>query len=194
MREKLAGNILTEGATAGEIRIGPGGDYENLDDAAHDLRQGIPAYLRKDLVVLVGEELIGTRTGTFYKKWGNTPSEKSGVDQALSLMGGMPWETPSFIPDRAMVVTSYKNLSIYTSLVPGVVTSRTSLKKTVGKISTPATKATWSKSPALSQAWNSRTATSRCRTRLAMAGNSLPYFAQRGWPGCPLTHLLPLEE
>lgn len=113
MREKLAGNILTEGATVGEIHIGPGGDYENLDDAAHDLRQGIPTYLRNNLVVLVGEELIGTRTGTFYKKWGNTPSEKAGVDQALSLMGGMPWDSPSFIPDRTMIVTSYQNLSIY---------------------------------------------------------------------------------
>ncbi|WP_419787324.1 phage major capsid protein, P2 family [Pseudodesulfovibrio sp.] len=115
MRDNLPGNILTGGAVAGEIRIGTmdGADYANLDDVAHDLRQGIPSYLRKDLVVLVGEDLIGARNGILYKKWADTPSEKAGIAQAMASIGGMPWDTPSFFPDSTMVVTSYKNLSIY---------------------------------------------------------------------------------
>ncbi|MBI9080281.1 MAG: phage major capsid protein, P2 family [Pseudodesulfovibrio sp.] len=113
MREFNPANILTGGATADVIKIGPGGDYENLDVAAHDIMLGIPEYLRKDLVVMIGADLIGTRNGVLYKQWANTPSEKAGISQAMSLIGGMPWETPSFIPGRAMVVTSHNNLSIY---------------------------------------------------------------------------------
>ena len=40
MRDNKAGNIITEGATAGAIRIGAGGDYANLDDAVSDMKIG----------------------------------------------------------------------------------------------------------------------------------------------------------
>lgn len=115
MRENLSGNLLTEGANEGEIRIGAmdGADYANLDEAANDLRDAIPSYLRKDLIVLIGESLISQRNGVLYKQWAGTPSEKAGIAQAMSTIGGMSWNTPSFFPDSAMVVTSYKNLSIY---------------------------------------------------------------------------------
>lgn len=114
MREKRPANILTQGALApGEIRIGKDGDFLNLDHAVSDLLQGIPKYLRKNLMVLVGDELVSAEHAGLYKAIGGTPSEKVLATQSMSLMGGQPWMTPSNFPGRGLVVTPLSNLSIY---------------------------------------------------------------------------------
>lgn len=113
MREKLAANILVEGATAGEIRIGAGGDFSSIDHAVADLKQGIPKHLRKDLVVMVGDELVGTETTGLFKTIADDPVKKLAATESLSLFGGLPWDTPSNFPGRGLVITPYKNLSIY---------------------------------------------------------------------------------
>ncbi|ADU61471.1 MAG: phage major capsid protein, P2 family [Pseudodesulfovibrio sp.] len=113
MRAHLPANILIEGATTGEIRIGTTGDFANLDHAVSDLLQGIPRYLRKGLITLVGDELISHEHAGLYKAIGNTPSEKVLATQSLSLLGGLPWMTPSNFPGRGLVITPLKNLSIY---------------------------------------------------------------------------------
>ncbi|GAB6177952.1 phage major capsid protein, P2 family [Desulfobaculum senezii] len=114
MREKCPGNVLQEGATAGELRIGEGGDYINLDVAVNDLLQGIPLYLRKDLQVLVGDELIAQERAALFAAVGGKPTEKNAMNTALAVLGGLPWQTPSNFPGRGLVITSTKNLSIYT--------------------------------------------------------------------------------
>lgn len=113
MRDNLPGNILSEGGTVGEIRIGADGDYVNLDHAVSDLVQGIPKYLRKNLMVLVGDELVSVEHAGLYKAIGGTPSEKVLATQSMSLMGGLPWMTPSNYPGRGLVITPLSNLSIY---------------------------------------------------------------------------------
>lgn len=113
MRDNLAANILTEGGTAGEIRIGTGGDFVNLDHAVADLLEGIPAYLRADLVVMVGSELLAEEKSVLFKAIGQTPSEKTLAAAALSTFGGLPAVSPSNFPARGLVITSYDNLSIY---------------------------------------------------------------------------------
>jgi P2 family phage major capsid protein len=113
MRDKKAANILTEGATEDEIRIGAGGDYENLDHAVADLTEGIPEYMRQDLVALVGSELVGMEKSTVYKTFGQTPSEKALAAASLVSFGGLSWKTPNNFPARGLVITSLKNLSIY---------------------------------------------------------------------------------
>lgn len=113
MRENKPENILSAGSVAGEIRIGEAGDYLNLDHAVSDLLQGIPKYLRKNLMVLVGDELVSTEHSGLYKAIGNTPSEKVLATRSMSLMGGQPWMTPSNFPGRGLVVTPLNNLSIY---------------------------------------------------------------------------------
>ena len=114
MRDNMPANILTEGATVGEIRIGIGGDFENLDHAVSDMVQGIPEYLRKNLIVLVGDELVSKEHAGLYKAIGGTPSEKVLATQSMSLMGGLTWMTPSNFPGRGLVITSLDNISIYT--------------------------------------------------------------------------------
>lgn len=113
MREKLPANVLTQGATANEIRIGAGGDFINLDHAIADLVEGIPQYLRKDLVALVGSELVGIEKSNLYQAIGSTPTEKTEATESLKKFGGLSYVTPNNFPPRGIVITSLKNLSIY---------------------------------------------------------------------------------
>lgn len=113
MREKRVANLLVEGGAAGAIKIGAGGDFTSIDHIVSDLKQGIPKYLRKDLVVLIGDELVGTETTGLYKTISDDPVKKLAATDSLSLFGGLPWDTPSNFPGRGLVITPYKNLSIY---------------------------------------------------------------------------------
>ncbi|MGB3222536.1 MAG: phage major capsid protein, P2 family [Desulforhopalus sp.] len=113
MRDKLPANILTEGGTVGEIRIGTDGDFLNLDHAVADLVEGIPQYLRQDLVVLIGSELMAQEKSVLYQAIAAAPTEKTLATASLSTFGGIPAATPNNFPARGLVITSYKNLSIY---------------------------------------------------------------------------------
>ncbi|MGL1932189.1 MAG: phage major capsid protein, P2 family [Desulfotalea sp.] len=113
VREGLPANILTEGAISGELRIGPGGDFVNLDEAISDLVEGIPQYLRAGLVALVGSDLVGREKSALYKAIANKPTEKNEATESLKSFGGLPYETPSNFPARGIVITSFDNLSIY---------------------------------------------------------------------------------
>ncbi|WP_155891386.1 P2 family phage major capsid protein [Oleidesulfovibrio alaskensis] len=50
MRDNLPANILSQGNTANELRIGAGGDWANLDIAVNDMLQGIPQYTQTTTV------------------------------------------------------------------------------------------------------------------------------------------------
>lgn len=113
MRDNLPANILVQGATEGEIRIGEGGDWPNLDVAVNDLLQGIPEYMRQNLVALIGADLIAHEKSALYAAVGSQPTEKALLGHSLTTFGGLPWETPSNFPARGLVITSYNNLSIY---------------------------------------------------------------------------------
>lgn len=113
MRDNKTENIVSHGGVADALRIGPDGDYENLDLAANDLLQGIPKWKRHDLVVLVGDELITHERTMLLKAVKNIPTEKNAMNTAMTTIGGLPWLTPSNYPGRGLVITSLKNLSIY---------------------------------------------------------------------------------
>ena len=115
IRDAIPQNILAEGETTGELRIGSedGADWANLDVAVNDLVQGIPTYMRTGLVALIGTELIAREKAALLAQMGRTPTEKAAINSALVSFGGLPWESPSNFPARGLVVTSYDNLSIY---------------------------------------------------------------------------------
>lgn len=106
-----------EGATANEIRIGAGGDFENLDSAVHALLQMINPVHRKskDLVVFIGDELLAAEQARLYASQGRTPSEKERIANILvtKTYANLPAETPTGFPGRGLMITSYSNLSIY---------------------------------------------------------------------------------
>lgn len=120
LRRDAAARVLKNGGTedaprVDEIRIGAGGDYENLDCAVHDAVQGIPLHKRVGLVAIIGDELIAQDKGKHYAKNAHTPSEKDKVEmaQVINTYGGLPSFQVSFFPPRGILVTSFDNLSHY---------------------------------------------------------------------------------
>lgn len=120
LRRDAPARVLKDGGTADaprvdEIRIGAGGDYENLDCAVHDAVQGIPLHKRVGLVAIIGDELIAQDKGKHYAKNAHTPSEKEKVEmsQVINTYGGLPSFQVSFFPPRGILVTSFDNLSHY---------------------------------------------------------------------------------
>ncbi|WP_028865194.1 phage major capsid protein, P2 family [Psychromonas aquimarina] len=117
LEEQNAENFLTEGKNAGEIRIGEQGDYVNLDAAVNDVKQMIDPEFEDDgdLVAIIGSELLADDKAKFYDLHGNTPSEKARIEdkQIIGTYGGLSaYKVPHF-PSRGIMVTSFKNLSIY---------------------------------------------------------------------------------
>lgn len=129
IRKHNADAMLTEGATTGEIRIGEGqalaedgsgeglGDFINLDLAVMNVKGllGDACANASDLVAIVGSDLLSYDKARFYAAHGNTPSEKSHIEdkQVIGTYGGLPaFSVPSF-PPTGILVTSFKNLSIY---------------------------------------------------------------------------------
>jgi len=102
---------------SGEIIIGAGGDYENLDALVFDVKQLIhPAHRNApDLVAIIGQGLLASEKGKLYAAQGQKPTEKQVIEnkQVISTYGGLPAIDVPFFPDMGVVVTSLSNLSIY---------------------------------------------------------------------------------
>ncbi|MEB2622077.1 phage major capsid protein, P2 family [Pseudomonas sp. YuFO8] len=117
LREQAPQQVLNEGATAGKVTLGAGGDYANLDALVHDTKQMVDEILREDgdLVAIIGTDLLAADKAKLYTKQGDTPSEKERIEnaQVISTYGGLPaFSVPNF-PVNAVLVTSWDNLSIY---------------------------------------------------------------------------------
>lgn len=106
--------------TDDEWKVGGGGQYNTLDALVFDMiinlldawHQGAD-----DLVVMVGRE-IWTAHGMSLLGNSNLPTERQALQTwfAAQTVAGLPCVMPPFFPARAVVVTSYKNLSIYYQL------------------------------------------------------------------------------
>lgn len=116
-REQIPAQVLSEGTTAGKIRLGAGGDYANLDALVHDVKQMIDLVFRDagDLIAIIGGDLLAADKAKLYAKQGDTPTEKERIEgaQVIATYGGLPAFSVPFFPDNAVLVTSWENLSIY---------------------------------------------------------------------------------
>ncbi|MGY2251730.1 MULTISPECIES: phage major capsid protein, P2 family [Pseudomonas] len=117
LREQAPQQVLKEGAAAGKVTLGAGGDYANLDALVHDTKQMVDEILREDgdLVAIIGTDLLASDKAKLYTKQGDTPTEKERIEnaQVISTYGGLPaFSVPNF-PVNAVLVTSWDNLSIY---------------------------------------------------------------------------------
>lgn len=117
LREQAPQQVLKEGATAGKVTLGAGGDYANLDALVHDTKQMVDEILREDgdLVAIIGTDLLAADKAKLYTKQGDTPTEKERIEnaQVIATYGGLPaYSVPNF-PVNAVLVTSWDNLSIY---------------------------------------------------------------------------------
>ncbi|WP_444901706.1 phage major capsid protein, P2 family [Microbulbifer sp. SSSA007] len=121
-RDYDGGSHWFDGSTgtqqANKIRIGAGGDFVNLDSAIHAVLQMIHPLHRsgKDLVAIVGEELIAEEKAALYRAMGSTPSEKERIEKEVvtKVYAGLHIRTDiPFFPARGIFITSLDNLSIY---------------------------------------------------------------------------------
>ena len=116
-REQIPAQVLKEGAVAGKVTLGVGGDYANLDALVHDTKQMVDENLREDgdLIAIIGSDLLAADKAKLYAKQGDTPTEKERIEsmQVIATYGGLPsFSVPNF-PVNAVLVTSWDNLSIY---------------------------------------------------------------------------------
>ncbi|ERS88746.1 phage major capsid protein, P2 family [Halomonas sp. PBN3] len=116
-RANAAARVLTEGANVGEVRVGPGGDYENLDALVYDVvNEMIDPWHRGNtaLRAIVGRKLMADK----YFPLVNSdlpPSEQQAADMLISQkrMGGVQGAQVPFMPDNTIFITAPDNLSIY---------------------------------------------------------------------------------
>lgn len=107
-------NYLLEGATADQIKLGTGGDYENLDQMVYDISRMIPdAHLTGNEVAIVGRHLVSNDMGKVLGNHGQTPTEKSHANTLSKSYGGLVAITVPGFPENGLLVTDPKNLSIY---------------------------------------------------------------------------------
>ncbi|HHF6602298.1 TPA: phage major capsid protein, P2 family [Haemophilus influenzae] len=117
LKEQNPANIITGGKSAGKIVLfTEKADYKNLDELAIALRNKLPAEYqeRNDLVFLVGAELASKANANI--KGAYLYSENNGMNNLYlsNYFGGMPSIIPPQFPKKCAVVTTLKNLSIYT--------------------------------------------------------------------------------
>lgn len=118
MRTKNPDRLITEGvADSGVIKIGEGGDFINLDMAVLETKNLLHPACENDsnLIAIIGGDLLAYDKAKFYEAHGNTPSEKSKIEelQVIGTYGGLPAVKVPGFPPTGIMVTSYDNLSIY---------------------------------------------------------------------------------
>ncbi|MGR5388534.1 phage major capsid protein, P2 family [Vibrio crassostreae] len=118
MRDHNVERLITTGQKAdGEIRIGEGGDFINLDLAVLETKNLLHDACENDsnLVAIIGSDLLAYDKAKFYEAHGNTPSEKGKIQelQVIGTYGGLPAVKVPGFPSTGIMVTSYDNLSIY---------------------------------------------------------------------------------
>jgi P2 family phage major capsid protein len=115
LREDKPENLL--GTAAQPIKLGPGGTYETLDMLVFDLKNVLidPVYRnRTDLVLILGDELWTMFYGDLLND--NLKATEREAREAWvkrNTIAGLPVAQETFFPGRGLLVTSYKNLSIY---------------------------------------------------------------------------------
>jgi P2 family phage major capsid protein len=111
LREDKPDNVLSG------IKVGPGGDYANLDALVFDMASSLLApWYRKDLAIrpIVSWDLLTGRAVGLLDQ-ADTPTERAAVQQMLDnkSVGGRAPRSESFFPDRTVFLCDPKALSIY---------------------------------------------------------------------------------
>lgn len=115
MREFNDGSQYLIGTVENPIVLGSDA-HKNLDVLILQGIQMLPKHYRKrkDLVALVGADLLSSQEETYFEVNGNTPTEKAVLANRITkAYGNLPTMSPSFFPDGAVFITTLENLSIY---------------------------------------------------------------------------------
>lgn len=115
-RASAPARVLAQGAVAGKVTIGAGGDYKTLDGLVYDAIQLLDPWHRKrpDLVVLVDRSLLHSKFLANIEGVSDNENELAAAKIiANARLGGLPIVDAPFFPDGTIMVTTLKNLSIY---------------------------------------------------------------------------------
>lgn len=110
-------NVITSGKSADKITLfSDDADYKNLDELASALRDKLlPEYQsRTDLVFLVGADLVAKQPSDIFGSGFDRENHGCNNIYLAQHFGGMPTIIPPYFPRKGAVVTTLKNLSIYT--------------------------------------------------------------------------------
>jgi P2 family phage major capsid protein len=117
LRDQAPAQVLTEGETADTIILGASGDFENLNSLVYGAFSMIPEEFADagDLVAIIGRDLISRDKGKRFAQYGELPSEKQRIEmaQTIDTYGGLSAYMVPHFPARGVLVTSFKNLSMY---------------------------------------------------------------------------------
>lgn len=116
-RDNAPARVLSEGANAGEVRVGPGGDFVSLDELVFTVsREMIDPWHRgdTDLRVLTGDQLMTDKYLPLVREY-QQPTEQQALDMIISQrrMGGVQGAQVPHFPDGTLLITPPKNLSLY---------------------------------------------------------------------------------
>lgn len=119
-RNNAPARVLSEGANAGEVRVGPGGDYENLDALVYDVvNEMIDPWHREstELASIMGRKLLADKYFPLINQ-NHAPTEQRALDMIVSQkrVGGQQAVRVPFVPDGSLLITSPQNLSLYWQL------------------------------------------------------------------------------
>lgn len=116
-RTHAPARVLSEGANLGEVRVGPGGDYENLDALVYDVvNEMLDPWFREstDLRAICGRKILADKYFPLINQE-QAPTEQRALDMILSQkrMGGQQAARVPFMPDGTLLITPPENLSLY---------------------------------------------------------------------------------
>lgn len=105
-------------ADSGEVRVGEGGDYANLDALVYDaVNELVDPWHREntDLVAVMGRKLLADKYFPLISTHSDTPTEARALDLIISQkrVGGLQAVRAPFVPDGTIFITPLSNLSIY---------------------------------------------------------------------------------
>ncbi len=117
MRTENQIRVMDEGKTAGKVQVGTGGDYATLDALVWDAVQTLlPSWAkgRTDLVAICGAGLLHDKYFPLINA-DEKPTEQIARDLIMSSkrLGGRQAAEVPFFPEDAVLITPFKNLSIY---------------------------------------------------------------------------------
>ncbi|QEM80226.1 phage major capsid protein, P2 family [Halomonas binhaiensis] len=116
-RAQAPARVFSEGANVGEVRVGPGGDYANLDALVYDVvNELIDPWHREstDLRAICGRKILADKYFPLISEY-QQPTEQRALDMIVSQkrMGGQQAARVPYMPDGTLLITPPENLSIY---------------------------------------------------------------------------------
>jgi len=116
LREEAPARVMTQGGTAGVVKVGAAGDYKNLDALVFDAIRLLDPWFQNNpnLVCMLGRNLLDDKYFPMVNV-DQAPTETLAADIIVSQkrVGGLQAAAVPFFPDDTLLITTYDNLSIY---------------------------------------------------------------------------------